>query len=437
MARLTLDVPFRPAFEPLFVGPRRYSVVVAHRRAGKTIASLQRLVLGALTLKAPDPRFGFIAPLRVQAKTIAWDPLKAMARQVPGVQVNESELRVDFPNGGRVRLYGADSPDAIRGGYLDGAVMDEHAQMDPDLWDKVVRPMLTDREGWAQFIGTPAGKNEFFRLFQAAENDPEWTRLMLRASETGIIPAHELKALRRTMSDEAFEQEYECSFTSAIRGRFYGTLMERAEAEGRITSVPYDPALPCVTSWDLGVRDATGIWILQPAPGGAIYAVEYIEGNGVGLPWYANELKARQYAYTEHHAPHDIEVTEFGTGRSRREIAASLGIHFAPAKQHKVADGIEAVRSILPRMWFDKDKCERGIQALSAYRQEWDNKLQSYKPTPLHDWSSHCADALRTYAMSNALAPESEYDDWSVSINLRRAKRRDEYTGRGYSRSRA
>lgn len=411
----TLQV--RPIFLPLVDGQvARQTVVVAHRRAGKTISALQRLLTAAIRNALPVARYGLVAPLRVQAKALAWDPLKAFTQPIPGIKTSESELWVELPNGARIRLYGADQPDSIRGGYFDGVVMDEYAQMDPRTWDEVVRPMLVDRQGWAQFIGTPQGKNAFYRLFQQAADDPDWGRFEFRASQTGIIPELELAALRRSMSREAYDQEFECSFTSASKGAFYGELMEQAEKQGRITRVPFDPALPCVTSWDLGVRDATAIWILQPAPGGAINAIDFIESAGVGLPWYANELRSKGYAYTGHVAPPDIAVTEFGSGLSRREVAANLGISFATSRPHKVMDGIEAVRTLLPRMYFDRDKCQRGIEALGLYRQEWDPKLQAFKPTPLHDWTSHGADALRYFAMSDLRNAPNE-QDWADDIN--------------------
>jgi hypothetical protein len=411
----TLQV--RPIFLPLVEGSvARQAVVVAHRRAGKTISALQRMLTAAIRLAAPAGRYGLVAPLRVQAKALAWDPLKAMTAPIPGIKVSESELWVELPTGARLRLYGADQPDAIRGGYFDGVVMDEYAQMDPRTWDEVIRPMLVDRQGWAQFIGTPAGKNGFFRLYQQAAGDPDWARFEFRASQTGIIPELELAALRRSMSREAYEQEFECSFTSATKGAFYGELMEAAEKQGRITRVPFDPALPCVTSWDLGVRDATAIWVLQPAGGGSVNAVDYLESSGVGLPWYANELRARGYNYTGHVAPPDIAVTELGSGLSRREVAANLGIRFDVSRPHKVMDGIEAVRTLIPRMYFDREKCARGIEALGLYRQEWDGKLQAFKPTPLHDWTSHAADALRYFAMSDQRSRPNE-SDWDTDVN--------------------
>jgi phage terminase large subunit len=431
---ITAEIEVRREFLPLFgASPPRFSVVVAHRRAGKTVAAVQKLIAAALDKGPANRRYAFVAPLRIQAKNVAWDYLKRMVRAFPRSNINESELRVDLLNGSRIQLYGADNPDALRGGYLDGVVLDEHSQMDPRTWDEILRPMLADRQGWALFIGTPAGKNEFWRLYEHAATADGWARFMFRASETGIIQAGELAAAKAAMSDEAYQQEFECSFTSSTRGAFYGALMEAAEFDGRITKVPYDPSLQCITAWDLGVRDSTAIWIVQPAPGGAIHVIDYIESSGVGLDWYADALKAKPYRYSQHIAPHDIEVTELGTGRSRREVAGSLGIAFDVCRQHKVPDGINAVRVLIPRMWFDREKCARGIEALAQYRQEWDGKLQAFRASPLHDWCSHGADAMRYYAMGIVSTTATLLDDPSVRINIR--SERNAATSNGYRRS--
>ena len=419
----TISVTFKarqPFIDMVAGNVPRFYVAVCHRRAGKTFASLQRLINAALSAERKHSRYGFVAPLRTQAKAIGWDYVKRFSRQAckplePAI--NEAELRIDFPNSSRIQLAGADNPDAIRGGYYDGCVLDEYAQMDPRTWTEVIRPMLMDRHGWGQFIGTPRGRNAFFRLWRDAQDQEDWGRLMLKASESGIISELEIAAARRAMSPEEFLQEMECSFTSASKGHYYGALMEQLEARGQITRVPYDPSLPCVTTWDLGMRDATAIWILQPAPGGAINAIDYIEGSGVGLDWYAEELRSKGYRYTQHVAPADIMVKELGTGRSRFEVAQKLGIFFTVCNQHRVEDGINAVRMLLPRMWIDREKCERGIEALQLYRQEWDSKLQSFRKAPLHDWTSHAADALRYGAMTPF---EVSYDDWDepTAINI-------------------
>lgn len=397
-------VEVRVPFLPLFADDvPRFLVVVAHRRAGKTVATLQRLVAAALEPGGlPDRRYAFVAPYRAQSKSIAWDYLKRFVSGL-GASINEAELRADLPGGARIQLFGADNPDAIRGQYFDGAVLDEYAQMDPDTWDQVMRPALSDRGGWCTFIGTFKGRNAFWRLYRKAACTSGWGRLMLKASETGLIPDRELADLRASMSREAYEQELECSATANLKGAYYAELMSEAEKRGRITEVPYDPALPTITAWDLGVRDSTAIWIVQPSPGGAIHVIDYLESSGVGLDWYIDQLKAKRYRYDRHIAPADIAVVELGTGRSRKEVAAGLGVDFEVCRSHKVPDGIEAMRVLIPRMWFDAKKTTRLVDAMSLYRQEWDPKLQAFRASPLHDWTSHCADAGRYLAMSDAL----------------------------------
>jgi hypothetical protein len=337
-----------------------------------------------------------------QAKTVAWDYLKeAMGplRQL-GATVNESELRVDYHNGGQVRLYGADNADALRGIYLDGVVLDEFADMDPRVWSEVIRPALADRQGWAVFIGTPKGRNSFFDLHRRSLTEKDWLGLVLKASETGLIPPSELELAKRDLSDDQYAQEFECSFDAAIVGAYYGKQMQQAEADKRITGVPYDGAAQCWTAWDLGIRDATAIWVAQ-AIGREIRLIDYYEATGADLAHYVNWLRSKPYVYGGHIVPHDAQAKELGTGKSRLEVLEGLGMRdITIAPQHRVEDGINAVRVMLPRCWFDAEKCARGIDALKLYRAEYDDKLQALKPRPVHDWTSHCADAMRYLAMT-------------------------------------
>ncbi len=202
-------------------------------------------------------------------------------------------------------------------------------------------------------------------------------------------------------SDEAFQ--------AGIDGAYYSRQMAQARDEQRITKVPYSPALPVETWWDLGVRDSMAIWFVQ-RHGAQIRVVDYYEMSGEGLPHYATVLRERGYIYDRHIAPHDIVVTELGTGASRLETARNLGIIFDVAPMTGVADGIEAVRNTLPKCWFDAEKCDRGIKCLDSYKKEWDDKLGRWKDKPLHNWASHGADAFRTGAgMPEYL--EEGYDD--------------------------
>jgi phage terminase large subunit len=392
----------RPQFEPFHKRQERFACIVAHRRAGKTVACINDLQDGALRCELTRPRFAYLSPYFKQSKAVAWDYLRAAMAPLRtlGAEVNESELRVDYPNGGQVRLYGADNADALRGIYLDGVVLDEFADMDPRVWPEVIRPALADRQGWAVFIGTPKGRNAFYNIAERSKTDPDWFYLMLKASETGLIAESELELARRDLSEDQYAQEFECSFDAAIVGAYYGKLMAQAEADKRITGVPYDPAAQVWTAWDLGIRDATAIWFAQVI-GREVRILDYYEATGADLGHYVREIMNRPYVYAGHIVPHDAQAKELGTGKSRLEVLESLGLkNITVAPMHRVEDGINAVRVFIPRCWFDATKCARGVDALKLYRAEYDDKLQALRPRPVHDWASHAADAFRYLAIT-------------------------------------
>ncbi len=401
----------------------RFSVLVCHRRWGKTVLAVNALILAALRCSRKAPRYAYIAPLFKQAKAVAWDYLRYYAGCIPGAKFNESELRCDLPNGARISLYGADNPDALRGIYLDGVVLDEVAQMSMRVWTEIIRPALADRKGWALFIGTPKGRDEFCDLYENALNDPSWYAAMFRASETGLLDAEELLAMRREMHPDEYEQELECSFTAAIKGAYYGQLLDQAERDGRICSVPYEPILPVYTAWDLGVSDSTSIWFFQAERGGALRVIDYYEASGEGLPHYAGILEAKDYNYGGHIGPHDLAVRELGSGKSRIEIARSLGIRFEVAPSIPVQDGINAVRTMLPKCWFDRAKCHEGIESLRHYRREFNDKMGDFKDKPLHDWTSHAADAFRYLAVGFRPRVEAQQRPSRASCNYSLSRR--------------
>jgi hypothetical protein len=380
---------------------RRFNVLVAHRRFGKTVFCINELIKQAAKNNRDDPRYAYVAPLLSQAKDVAWEYLKRYTAEIPEATVNESELRVDLPGGVRIRLYGADNPDRLRGIYLDGVVFDEFAQMQPRVWSEVIRPALADREGWAVFIGTPMGRNQFHALYEQAKADASWHAALFRASETDIIPAAELREAAKAMTDDQYAQEFECSFDAAVIGSYYGRTIADLERDNRIRRVPWEPKVPVVTAWDLGIGDSTAIWFCQQV-GNEVRLIDYHENSGVGLSHYAGEIldrKARGWAFSEHLLPHDATVRELGTGKSRVETLQGLGINPRVLPAMPVDDGINAARLMLPRCWFDADKCARGLEALRQHRREYDDKLKAFKGRPLHDWTSHAADAFRYLAM--------------------------------------
>jgi hypothetical protein len=292
----------------------------------------------------------------------------------------------------------------MRGIFLDGCVCDEYADWKPGIWQTILRPALSDRKGWAVFIGTPKGPNAFKRLVDEARNSAEWFNLTLKASESEILPAGELADAARQMAADQYAQEYECSFEAAVVGAIFADLIGKAREDGRICGVPHEPTVKVTTIWDLGISDSTSIWFLQQV-GRELRLIDFYEASGEGLPHYAQVLDKRGYLYERHVAPHDIQVRELGSGRSRIETAASLGIRFDIAPQLGIEDGIHAARMLLPRCWFDERKCAAGIEALQNYRREVNQRLSDdartvLKPTPVHDWASHAADAFRYMAVS-------------------------------------
>jgi hypothetical protein len=401
-----IKIPYKPRDlqAEMHNGIKRWNVLVMHRRFGKTVFAVNHLIKHALTCPLPRPRVAFVAPTFTQAKRIAWDYVKYYTSVIPGAKFNETELRVDFPNGGRLMLLSAENPDALRGIYLDMAVFDEFGMQNPRVWGEVVRPALSDREGAAIFLGTPAGHNHFFDLLEQARSETEngsdqWYWKIVKASESNLVKETELDAAKAQMTPEQYEQEYECSFTAAIIGAYYGKLMAEADEDNRITRVPYDPAYPVHTAWDLGVNDSTAIWFAQIFRGGAVNVIDYYENGGVGLDHYADVINKKDYNYGDHLAPHDIEVRELGSGKSRLETAASLGLRFKVIPKMKVADGINAARMLLPKCYFDRDKCATGVEMLRQYRQEWDERRKMFRDHPRHDFTSHSADAFRYLAI--------------------------------------
>ena len=401
----TIDLGYRSrsVFSPLHTRKQRWAAVVAHRRCGKTVACIADLIDAALRCTAKDPRFAYVAPYFSQAKDVAWNYLKHYTAPIPGVTANESELRVDLPGGRRIRLYGADNYERLRGLYFDGVVLDEYGDMDPRAWQEVVRASLADRMGWAVFIGTPKGMNHFADTFERARHSDDWLTMQLRASQTGLLPQSELDDARREMTDEQYAAEFECSFEASVVGSYFGKEMARAQAEGRICGVPWQEEVAVDTWWDIGMDDAMAVWCTQNV-GREVHVIDYYEDSGAGLPGAARWLKDQPYIYGTHNVPHDAKVREWGSGKSRIEMAATLGMQFDLVPNIGKMDGIDAARSFIGRCWFDAGNTERGRNALVSYRKIWDEKRKVFGAAPLHDWSSNGADAFRYLAVGHKIS---------------------------------
>ena len=423
-----IKIPYRP--RPLQnklhkqLSLHRWSVVLCHRRFGKTVMAINNLIREAIICEKEAPRMAYIAPTYRMAKQVAWDYVKQYTKVIPGVRYHETELRCDLPNGARILLLGSENPDSLRGIYLDLCVIDETAQVSSTLFPEVVRPCLSDRKGGCIFLGTPNGmQNTFYEVWEQAEGQKDWYRAVFKASETEILDDEELESAKLSMSEDQFNQEYECSWTAAIPGAIYAKELEKIEKQ--ITNVPYDPTHKVETFWDLGVNDSTAIWFIQKI-GRAVHVIDYYEARNEGLPHYQRVLDSKDYAYGDHYAPHDIEVRELGTGKSRREIAYDLGISFRVVAKLPIEDGIHAAKLLIPRCWFDKENTKVGLESLRHYHRAWNDRMRTFKNTPVHDFSSHAADAFRYLAVGiregsgnfrpNQMVAEMDYSVFGAAV---------------------
>lgn len=380
-------------------GGYKRAVCVWHRRAGKDNASLNYAIKEAMQHVGV---YWHMLPTAAQARKVVWDGidnegLRIIDHVIPKeirAHTNKSEMRIELINGSIWQLVGSDNFNSLVGANPRGVVFSEYSVADPRAWD-YIRPILTANGGWAIFIYTPRGKNHGYDLLKMAQSNPDWYSQVLTISDTGIMTDGDMQSERMAgMSEAMIQQEFYCSFESALGGAYYGSEMDTARMDGRICSVPYDPAAPVITAWDLGIGDSTAIWFAQVV-GKEIRVIDYYEASGEGFAHYAKLLSTKPYFYTDHWAPHDIQVRELGSGKSRLEVAASYGIKFKVTPNLGIADGIEAARSTIPRCWFDAQKCDQGVEALKSYRKGYNDKMRSWSDTPIHDWSSHAADAFR------------------------------------------
>jgi hypothetical protein len=401
MTVLRLKFNYRPHQARATVARRRFTVIVWHRRAGKTFWTLSQMLADALKSVRANWRGYYIAPTFRQAKRVAWDLIKRFCRGIPGAQFNEQELRVDLPNGARIQLLGVETYDSLRGQYADGVVIDESALVPEPAFNLVILPMLADRQGWVIVVGTPMGRqNLFYKLWQMAADmlaagREDWHRELLTWQQTGALPIEEIEIQRRAMRPEEFAQEFECSWNAAILGAYYAAEMAAVEAEGRVMRVALDKALPVYVGLDLGYSDLMVATWAQPA--GSEYrilkaaAYQYSNIPDMARAWRAEVgLPIDQVIL-----PHDAQQHELGTGLTRTEVFASLGFATIAAPKQGVHEGIDQVRRALPHCVFDHEGTAMLREALNAYRSEYDEIRQVHRVTPLHDWSSHWADSFR------------------------------------------
>ncbi len=418
-----IQIPYKPRAwaRQLHESKQRWKVLVLHRRAGKTVATINHLIKDATTI--PNSRFAYIAPTYKQAKNIAWDYLKYYSHPIPRIKPNESELRIDYPNGGRIQLFGSENIDALRGMALWGGAQDESSQQPSNLFSEVISKCLADHLGYWIWLGTPKGKNQFHRTYQVSLKDHNYFSMFrtiddsLRYEQGDVINNLRLAleddrklVANGEMTEDEFQQEWYCSFEASIRGAYYAKEIARAREEGRICNVPYEPELPVFTFWDLGISDYTSIGFYQIV-GKEKRMIDYYQNNGFGLEHYAKILREKPYFYDAHFFPHDVEVKELGSGKSRRETLETLGIVVSRVPNIPVMDGINAGRLAFSSLWIDQTKCEQFLDAISQYRQEWDDKKGMFRDNPLHDWTSHAADMHRYFAVGlNKIIPNNSQE---------------------------
>jgi phage terminase large subunit len=419
MAEIIIPYLPRPQFEAYHDRTERFAKIVAHRRFGKTVGCINDKIRAALTntRQYPPPRYSYVAPTYTQAKDIAWGYLKHYSAPIPGIKTSESELWVEYPNGARVRLYGADNYDRMRGLYNDGVTIDEPAQMDPRAWPEVIRPTLADYRGWATFIGTPQGKDWFYRidLIDDGSQAPDFFRLTLKSSQTGVIADDELQSLRAGMSEDQYNREMECSFDAAVEGAYYAKLLTAARESGRISNVSADPLLQLRAYIDIGGSgaraDAFTMWICQFV-GQEIRVLDYYEAQGQVLATHVNWLRAKGYDQALCVLPHDGVNSNNITGKRYEEHVRDAGfeVEVVPNQgKGAAAMRIEAARRLFGKCWFNESTTNSGREALTAYHERKD-EARNVGLGPEHDWSSHAADAFGLMAVHYEVPRQGEVD---------------------------
>jgi len=427
MPEVTLPNSWRPRpyqmglWGALEAGCRR-AVSVWHRRSGKDDVGLHWTA--TQVIQRPGA-YWYLLPQSNQARKAVWDMVDGHTgrRRIDWAfppemreSTREHDMLIKFKGTGSTwQVVGSDNYNALIGSGPCGIVYSEYMLSDPNAWS-FIRPILAENQGWAIFNGTPRGRNHLYGLYKLGQTEPGWYSQLLTVKDTGAMTDAQLETERRQVAaergDEEAEnfinQEYFCSWDAAIPGSYYGRLIAKAEAQGRITSVPHNPRYPVITAWDLGVGDSTAIWFVQQA-GLDLHVIDYYEASGVGADHYARELRDRDYTYGYHILPHDADDREWGNNASSRvDTLKSLGVKpIKVQKRASVDDGINAARILLKNCYFDQVKTDRGLNALRQYQRRWDEKLRTFSQTPLHDWSSHSADAFRYLAQGMRDAPRA------------------------------
>jgi hypothetical protein len=315
---------------------------------------------------------------------------------------NSQEMKIVLTNGSIIQLIGSDTYDTSLVGTNPRCVVFSEYALADDRAYKFVRPILNANDGTVVVVSTPRGHNHFWDLYQIAKNNPkDWFCQKLTLEDTGHISVAQIKKeiAMGEMSGELAQQEYWTSFEMGVEGSYYCRYIDKLRLNNQIGEVPWEPAFPVHVAFDLGMRDATAL-IFYQVIGAVVHIIDYHEAHSQGLEYYVRFLQDKEYTYGKVFAPHDIKVRELGTGMSRLEKAKELGLRFCVLPNLLIADGIEAVRTTLPKTWIDEKKCGRLIKCLENYRREFNEKRKIYHDRPLHDQYSHGADAMRYLSLS-------------------------------------
>ena len=397
-------------------------MMVWPRRNGKDLTCWNIIIAKAMQRVG---LYFYIAPYYTQARQIIYEGIDGGGRRfidympdwlIGGLRNKgreKQEMRMRLPNGSQIKLLGSDKIDAIVGTNPIGIVFTEFSLHKRGAWD-YMRPVLSENGGWALFNGTPRGQsNEFYELYDLA-NDPRsaWYLQHLSRDDTGVPSLEAIEEDRQSGMPEALvNQEYYTSFLSGNVGTYYSTEMDMLREEKRFTRVPWNSRYPVYTFWDLGKADACAIWFVQIVEN-QVRLIDYYEVIEKSLIEHINAVLRKPYTYGDHFAPHDISVEEMSNKVSRWDTASDHGIDFVVVPKLPIQDGVEAVRQVLSRCWFDAMHCNKGIKALKHYHKTFNDKAEVYSDAAAKSWANHGADAFRYLAvMIDAIA------DFSASLN--------------------
>lgn len=439
MEEIVAQIKYQPRrqFMPFHSRTQRFACMVAHRRAGKTVACVNELISQAIYFRKRNregeflkrPRYAYIAPLLKQGKKIAWEYLKEYTAGLEKKKPSESDLSVTLRhNDAEITIYGADNPDGFRGQYFDGVVLDEYGDMSPSLWGSVILPTLSDRIGWAAFIGTFKGRNHFYNVYRRSQgldlrpgDDPDdmrrkWFNYMLDIDRSDILSEEEKRLQKSEMDEEQWEQEFRCNPDAVVKGTYYMKMIVELERAGQIyNEVEWDPDQPVFVSSDLGFSDSTAFWFWQRRPDG-LAIIDYLENHGQNLDYYFEELSGRRpYRYDTIWLPHDARAKTLGTRRTVVEQFLDKGYPVRIAPRLDVDDGIAAVRKMLPKCYFNA-RTEAGVECLRAYSRIYDEDKKAFANKPDHNWASHGADAFRYLALVAQDIPTGRLEEKKIIV---------------------